>query len=133
MSLAPVKEKLKELIKLLPPDLASRLYEAFKKYEYVPETEKERMDLMDEIIACATQAVIRAFREGILAENEASDMAVDLAWLAIDFAELWYHHGDVLWLRQIVEDTIGILSENRKYVEWVREQWEAVESLFKPE
>jgi hypothetical protein len=133
MSLAPVKEKLKELIKLLPPDLASRLFKAFEKYEYVPTTEKERIDLMEEVVACATQAVGRAFKEGVLSEDEATDMAVGLAFLLVDLAEEWYHYCIVERLGKIVEDATEILSENRKYIEWVVRQWEAVKSMFKPE
>jgi hypothetical protein len=133
MSLASVKEKLKELYKLLPPDLASRLYKAFEKYEYVPTTEKERIDLMEEVIACAIQAVTRAFKEGILSEDEATNIAVELNDLAIDLAEEWYHYGIVERLEKIVEDAVEILSRNTKYIEWVVRQWEAVKSLFKPE
>jgi len=133
MSLAPVKERLKELIKLLPPDLASRLYKAFEKYEYVPATEKERTDLMEEVVACTIQAVTRAFRESVLSEGEATDMTVELNDLAIDLAEEWYHYGVVERLEKIVEDAVETLNRNPKYVEWVVRQWEAVKSLFKPE
>jgi len=133
MSLAPVKEKLKELIKLLPPDLASRLFKAFEKYEYVPTTEKERIDLMEEVVACATQAVGRAFKEGVLSEDEATDIAVELADLLIDLSEEWYHYGIVERLRKIVEDAVEILSRSAKYIEWIVRQWEAVKSMFKPE
>ena len=133
MSLAPVKEKLKELIKLLPPDLASRLYKEFEKYEYVPATEKERMDLMEEVIACATRAVGRAFKEDVLAEDEATFIDLDLADLLVDLAEEWYHYGIVERLEKIVEGAVEALSRNTKYIEWVARQWESVKSLFKPE
>jgi hypothetical protein len=131
MSLAPVKEKLKKLIRLLPPDLAGEVQKVFEKYSFVPDTERERMELMDTIVGCAIRAVVRAFKDGILTEYEATDMAVALNDLTIDLAEEWYHRGSVYRLEQIVEDTIEILDEKRKYVEWVREQWESVESLFK--
>jgi hypothetical protein len=133
MSLAPVKEKLKELIKLLPPDLASRLYKAFEKYEYVPATEKERIDLMEEVVVCATQAVGRAFKESILSEDEATDIAIELNDLAIDLAEEWYHYLSVARLEKIVEGAVEALSRSAKYVEWVARQWEAVKEVFKPE
>lgn len=131
MSLAPVKGRLKKLVRLLPPDLASEVQKVFEKYYFVPDTEEERMELMDTVVACAVHAVIRAFKEGVLTEYEATDMAVALNNLAIDLAEEWYHYGSVYRLEKIVEGAIEILDEKRKYVEWVREQWEAVESLFK--
>jgi 5'-deoxynucleotidase YfbR-like HD superfamily hydrolase len=131
MSLAPVKERLKELIKLLPPDLASRLYKAFEKYEHVPATKKERIDLAEEIVACASQAVGRAFKEGVLSEDEATFIDLDLADLLTDPAEEWYHYGIVERLGEIVEGAIKALSKERKYVEWVARQWEAVKEVFK--
>jgi hypothetical protein len=133
MSLAPVKEKLKELIKLLPPDLASRLYKAFERYEYVPATERERIDLMEEVVACATQAVGRAFKEGVLTMEDATFIDLDLADLLVDLAEEWYHYGIVERLEKIVEGAVEALSRSAKYVEWAVRQWEAVKEVFKPE
>jgi 5'-deoxynucleotidase YfbR-like HD superfamily hydrolase len=131
MSLAPVKERLKELIKLLPPDLASRLHKAFERYEYVPATEKERIDLMEEVVACATQAVGRAFKEDVLTVDEATFIDLDLADLLVDLSEEWYHYGVVERLEKIVEGAIEALSKEKKYVEWVVRQWDAVKEVFK--
>jgi hypothetical protein len=133
MSLAPVKERLKSLVKLLPPDLASRLYKAFERYEYVPATERERIDLMEEVVACATRAVGRAFREGVLSEDEATFIDLDLADLLVDLAEEWYHYGIVERLEKIVEGAIEALSRSAMYIEWVVRQWGAVKEVFKPE
>jgi acyl-CoA reductase-like NAD-dependent aldehyde dehydrogenase len=133
MSLAPVKEKLKELVKLLPPDLASRLYKAFEKYEYVPATERERIDLMEEVVACATQAVGRAFKEGALTMEDATFIDLDLADLLVDHAEEWYHYRIVERLEKIVEGATEALRRSAKYVEWAVRQWEAVKEVSKPE
>ena len=99
----------------------------------MPATEKERIDLMEEVVACTTRAVGRAFKEGVLTMEDATFIDLDLADLLVDLAEEWYHYGIVERLEKIVEGAVEALSRSAKYVEWAVRQWEAVKEVFKPE